>query len=86
MESARIPLLLRPFVVQYLRVCGRRHARATPARDRGNPKREEIRARLSYGAAGIELVLPVARESNPLNWALDAERWALLKWPPFVTL
>src|SRR2546423_480355 len=68
MEPARIPLLLRAFTVQCLRVCDRRHAHAAPARRASKPGREKICSRLGYRPAGAELGLPVARKSESLNW------------------
>ena len=70
MEPARVPLLLRAFVVQRLRVCDTRHAHAAPARRASKPGREEIYSRLGYRPAGAELGLPVAGKSNSLNRAL----------------
>jgi len=63
MESARVRLLLRGFVVQRLRVCDRRHARSAPAHYPGNRRRAEICSRFCYRPAGIELGVSVARES-----------------------
>src|SRR5512140_2196555 len=68
MEPARIPLLLRAFTVQRLRVCDRGHADAAPAHRASKPRREEICSRLDYRPAAAELGLPVAGKSDSLNW------------------
>src|SRR6476469_2812585 len=67
MEPARIPLLLRAFTVQRLRVCDRGHADAAPAHRASKPRREEICSRLGYRPAGAELGLPGAGKSESLN-------------------
>ena len=63
MEPARIPLLLRAFVVQRLRVRDRGHACATPAHYPGNSERAEICSRPCHRTADIELGVSLARES-----------------------
>ena len=73
-ESARVPLLLRAFIIQHLCISGRCPGRTARAHRRHKAEGAKVCSRLCYRLGGVELVLPVAGKPSVVAAAVTGGR------------